>query len=128
MQLKPYVSLGAKLTEDHKNAVFSKFRGPRGLTPERFLRVCREHTYARLHPNRPVENPLFAPGWMNAQINLKLMDEPKFGGMPLRQYQETILEKRRTIADETGAAASARRHLEVVEADEVPQKGKEASS
>lgn len=65
---------------------------------------------------------------MNAQINLKLMDEPKFGGMPLRQYQETILEKRRTIADETGAAASARRHLEVVEADEVPQKGKEASS
>ena len=64
---------------------------------------------------------------MNAQIKLKLLDEPLFGGVPMREYQQAIQAKRRTIANET-SPASSRRLLEVVEADNAPQKGKDASS
>ncbi|KAK2460136.1 hypothetical protein APHAL10511_007815 [Amanita phalloides] len=39
--LKPYVSLAARLTESEERAVFGRFKGPRGLTPQHFLRVAQ---------------------------------------------------------------------------------------
>ncbi|RDB30797.1 hypothetical protein Hypma_005759 [Hypsizygus marmoreus] len=42
--LKPYVSVGVRLTRSEERAVFGTFPGPRGLTPEYFLKVARKHT------------------------------------------------------------------------------------
>lgn len=103
--------MDAKLTEDHKAAIFSKTRGTGSLTADRFLRISREHTYARLHPEKPVEDPFRVPSWMTSQIKLKIMEEPKFDGMPLREYQASILAKRKKVVEE---ATSNLRQLEIV--------------
>ena len=44
-----------------------------GLTPEHFLRVAREHTYALQNPDLPSENPKKPPDWMAARIRLGIM-------------------------------------------------------
>lgn len=41
--LKPYVGLGVRLTGSESRAVFGRFPGPRGLTPEHFLKVAQKH-------------------------------------------------------------------------------------
>ncbi|KAM6503840.1 hypothetical protein JOM56_000783 [Amanita muscaria] len=40
--LKPYVSLSVRLTAGEEKAVFGKFAGPRGLTPEHLLKVAQK--------------------------------------------------------------------------------------
>ncbi|KAF9528637.1 hypothetical protein CPB83DRAFT_854004 [Crepidotus variabilis] len=67
--LKPYVAIGKKLTLDQEIQLFGKFRGPKGITPEHFLRVAREHTYASANPDTPYRNPE-PPSWMSAQKRL----------------------------------------------------------
>jgi len=39
--LRPYVALGVHLSKSQERAVFGKFNGPRGLTPEHFLKVAQ---------------------------------------------------------------------------------------
>ncbi|KAF8638434.1 hypothetical protein AX17_002216 [Amanita inopinata Kibby_2008] len=40
--LKPYVSLDVRLTRGEERAVFGKFPGPRGLTPQHLLKVAQK--------------------------------------------------------------------------------------
>jgi len=58
--LKPYVSIGVRLSRAEERAVFGKFPGPRGLTPEHFLKVAREHTQ-NTNRSTPVEKKPFLP-------------------------------------------------------------------
>ncbi|TFK61352.1 hypothetical protein BDN72DRAFT_883200, partial [Pluteus cervinus] len=53
--LKPYVAVGVHLSNAQERAVFGKFPGPRGLTPQHFLKIAREHTAA-------VEDPKIVEG------------------------------------------------------------------
>jgi large subunit ribosomal protein L41 len=90
-QLKPYVALGTRLSEDHKKAVFSSIHGPGGITPARFLRVAQEQTYAALNPAEPVAPGKQIPAWMQAQINLKMRTDPTYKGVPFTQYRRDEL-------------------------------------
>lgn len=56
---------------DQEISIFGKYQGPRGLTPEHFLRVAREHSYATANPQAPFKNPE-PPSWMSAQKRLGL--------------------------------------------------------
>ncbi|KAF8630523.1 hypothetical protein AX15_002869 [Amanita polypyramis BW_CC] len=40
--LRPYVSLAVRLTKGEERAVFGKFPGPRGLTPQHLLKVAQK--------------------------------------------------------------------------------------
>jgi hypothetical protein len=91
LQLKPYVALGTRLSEDHKKAVFSSIHGPGGITPTRFLRVAQEQTYAALNPTEPVAPGKQIPAWMQAQINLKMRTDPTYKGVPFTQYRRDEL-------------------------------------
>lgn len=64
--------MGKKLSSDQEIQLFGKFRGPKGLTPEHFLRVAREHTYASSNPDTPYRNPE-PPSWMSAQKRLGIL-------------------------------------------------------
>jgi len=77
LQLKPYVAIGKRLSTDQERAVFSKFHGVGGITPTHFLRVAREHTYANQNPQSPAARIDRMPAWMNARIQLGLMDDPR---------------------------------------------------
>ncbi|KAF9478945.1 hypothetical protein BDN70DRAFT_932960 [Pholiota conissans] len=90
-ELKPYVVIGTRLSEDHKKAVWSNINGPGGITPERFLRVAREQAYAEQHPEQPVPSGKPIPGWMQAQINLKLREDPIYMAMPFTKYRRDEL-------------------------------------
>ncbi|KAF8191715.1 hypothetical protein BJ912DRAFT_285915 [Pholiota molesta] len=90
-ELKPYVALGTRLSEDHKKAVFSSIHGPGGITPARFLRVAQEQTYAALNPAEPVAPGKQIPAWMQAQINLKMRTDPTYKGVPFTQYRRDEL-------------------------------------
>jgi len=76
-QLKPYVSIGKKLSTDQERAVFSKFHGVGGITPAHFLRVAREHTFAKENPGSPAARMDRMPAWMSARIRLGLMEDPR---------------------------------------------------
>ncbi|KAJ3501892.1 hypothetical protein NLJ89_g9134 [Agrocybe chaxingu] len=104
--LKPYVAMDARLSNDQKLAVWGKYHGTGGLTPEHFLRVAREHTYARLNPENPTMYPGYNPSWMNARIKLHIMGDPSAKGLAVRGAQPI-----------GGAAdkSSGLRELEVVE-------------
>ena len=78
IQLRPYVALGTRLSKDEETAVFGQFRGPMGLTPQHFLRVAREHTYARQNPESPHETQDL-PDWMAASIRLGIMTSSQTG-------------------------------------------------
>jgi large subunit ribosomal protein L41 len=54
-QLKPYVHVGVRLSRAEERAVFGNFPGPRGLTPEHFLKVAREYTQAANRLPKPEE-------------------------------------------------------------------------
>lgn len=79
IKLKPYVAVGTRLSKDEETAVFGRFRGAMGLTPQHFLRVAREHTYARQNPESPHENSQDPPDWMAARIRLGTMPNPQTG-------------------------------------------------
>ncbi|KAF8961736.1 hypothetical protein BDZ97DRAFT_1827745 [Flammula alnicola] len=85
--LRAYVAMNFKITPDQEHAVFSKFRGPRGLTPEHFLRVAREHTYAQRNPDAPAKDLSSMPAWIQAQVKLGLMKEPLLDGVPLSKLR-----------------------------------------
>lgn len=91
LQLKPYVVVGTRLSENHKKAVFSSIHGPGGITPERFLRVAQEQTYAAENPDEPVPSGKPIPAWMQAQINLKMRVDPLYKAMPFTQYRRDEL-------------------------------------
>lgn len=76
-QLKPYVSIGKKLNIDQERAVFSKFHSSGGVTPTHFLRVAREHTFAKQNPASPAPKMDRMPAWISAQIRLGLMEDPR---------------------------------------------------
>jgi len=76
--LRPYVAVGKKLSSDQEISLFGKYRGPLGLTPEHFLRVAREHTYAIANPEAPYRNPE-PPSWMSAQKRLGLYGKNETG-------------------------------------------------
>ena len=50
-----------------------------GLTPQHFLRVAREHTYALQNPNFPSKNPRKPPDWMAARVRLGIMPTTETG-------------------------------------------------
>jgi large subunit ribosomal protein L41 len=71
--------VGTRLSKDEETAVFGRFRGAMGLTPQHFLRVAREHTYARQNPDSPHKNSKDPPDWMAARIRLGTMPNPETG-------------------------------------------------
>ncbi len=93
---------------DQEIALFGKYQGPRGLTPEHFLRVAREHTYAGANPDAPYKNPE-PPSWMSAQRRLGIYGK--------NNDTEISLSEERPIAPRSGAG-SFRRELEVVTSKE----------
>lgn len=50
-----------------------------GLTPEHFLRVAREHTYALQNPELPHKDPENPPDWIAARIRLGIMPSSQTG-------------------------------------------------
>lgn len=57
--LKPYVALNVNLKPSEERAVFGKFPGPRGLTPEHLLKISRKYTEAKENPEVVAGTPLF---------------------------------------------------------------------
>jgi large subunit ribosomal protein L41 len=94
---------------DQEIALFGKYQGPRGLTPEHFLRVAREHTYAEANPDAPYKNPE-PPSWMSAQRRLGIYgknndtgislseERPRSGAGRSRRELEVVTSKETTIA------------------------------
>ena len=50
-----------------------------GLTPQHFLRVAREHTYALQNPNFPCKDAQNPPDWMAARVRLGRMPSTETG-------------------------------------------------
>ena len=50
-----------------------------GLTPQHFLRVAREHTYALQNPNFPSKDSENPPDWMAARARLGIMPTTVLG-------------------------------------------------
>ena len=82
-QLRPYVHLGVKLDETHKRAVFGGVKG--SLTPQNFLTLARQHTFARDRPLTDIPSagtpdvPYTArtlPSWLRSQMVLNGLPDP----------------------------------------------------
>lgn len=50
-----------------------------GLTPQHFLRVAREHTYALQNPDLPCRDSQNPPDWMAARTRLGIMPSTQTG-------------------------------------------------
>lgn len=57
------MSIEVRLSKSEERAVFGKFPGPRGLTPEHLLRVAREHTLEVLRPEPEAEKTNSLLSW-----------------------------------------------------------------
>ena len=80
-----------------------------GLTPQHFLRVAREHTYALQNPNFPCKNSQYPPDWMAARVRL--------GKMPPTETGVTVKEESVTapVGKDLGRRKKPLRELEIVE-------------
>lgn len=56
-----------------------------GLTPEHFLRVAREHTYALQNPTSPHKDSQDPPDWMEARIRLGTMPSSSQRGLSVKE-------------------------------------------
>jgi hypothetical protein len=78
-----------------------------GLTPEHFLRVAREHTYALQNPDVPSKDPQNPPDWMAAKIRLGIMPTTDTGVAVAKDGSATV--------PTVGKQKKPLRELEIVE-------------
>ena len=80
-----------------------------GLTPQHFLRVAREHTYALKNSNSPCEDSQNPPDWMAARVRLGIMPTTVMG---LAVKEESVPVPG---GKDLGKQKKALRELEIVE-------------
>jgi large subunit ribosomal protein L41 len=112
--LKPYVALGTRLSKSEESALFGHFTGPMGLTPQHFLRVAREYTYALQNPESPYKDSQDPPDWMAARIRLGIMPSSQTG-LALKEEQPVTAPGAKESREGATRHQKPLRELEVVE-------------
>lgn len=88
--------MGVRLKTSEQRAVFGKFPGPRGLTPEHFLKVARRHTDNPVEPEALVST--------SSEPATRTENGEKEGGK--RELRELVVEQE--APRDTGKTEAAR--------------------